>query len=244
MIEINDRYLKTEEIKNDSTTISEVFAAQLVNDYISPNDVWNVGADTNLDLPDIYNDAQTYGFEVVRCEALVDFLHHDAIKELAKINYEYPKYLEIKSSNPDHVFNKVSLNMTIIDNRICATSPFGFGHSIDWMARDYRKAIQKKLKKLNDGNYKNCSNVSLIILNLARANGILNAGQIRKIYFEESQKFSLMFNHIYYVTMKGIYLIDTTECKKFKIFSKDEYNIAVKEMKQKLKIHEYRNGLQ
>lgn len=246
MIKINQRYLETEEIRNNSTTRSEVFATQLVNSYISPNDVWNVGDDTNLSLPDIYNDSRNCGFEVVECEALIDFLHNDATKELVKINYDYSKYLETKNSNPKHIFNKVDLNMTIIDNRICATSTFGFGHSMDWMIENYRKEVNKKLNKLNNGNYKNCENVSLIVLNLARANGILNAEQVRQVYSEEieSNRYALLFNYIYYVTTDGIYLITPNKCQRFKIFTDDEYSINVRKMKQELKIDEYKDDLQ
>ena len=246
MININQRYLETEEIRNNSTIRSEVFATQLVDSYISPNDVWNVGAKTNLELPDIYNDSQTCGFEVVICEAPIDFLHIDATKELININYDYSKYLEIKNNNPEHIFNKVNLNTTIINNRICSTTTLDLGHSIDWMTENYRNEVNKKLNKLNNGNYKNCGNVSLIILNLARANGMLNAEQVRKVYFEEikANGFVLLFSYIYYVSTDGIYLITPNDCQSFKIFIDDEYNVNVRKMKQILKIDEYKNGLQ
>lgn len=244
MIKINQRYLETEEIRNNSTTRSEVFATQLVDSYISPNDVWNVGAKTNLELPDIYNDSQICGFEVVLCEASIDFLHNDVTKELININYDYSKYLEIKNNNPEHVFNKINLNMTIINNRICSTSTLDLGHSIDWMTEKYKSTIQKKLKKLNSGNYENCSNVSLVILNLSRSNGILNAEQVRQAYSEEAQKYTLLFNSIYYITTDGIYFIDTRECKILKSFIDNEYCISVRKMKQLLKIDEYKNDLQ
>lgn len=244
MIKINQRYLETEEIRNNSTTRSEVFATQLVDSYISPNDVWNVGAKTNLELPDIYNDSQNCGFEVVLCEASIDFLHNDVTKELININYDYSKYLEIKNNNPEHVFNKINLNMTIINNRICSTSTLDLGHSIDWMTEKYKSTIQKKLKKLNSGNYENCSNVSLVILNLSRSNGILNAEQVRQAYSEEAQKYTLLFNSIYYITTDGIYFIDTRECKILKSFIDNEYCISVRKMKQLLKIDEYKNDLQ
>ena len=246
MIKINQRYLETEEIRNNSTTRSEVFATQLVDSYISPNNVWNVGAKTNLGLPDIYNDSKNCGFEVVQCEAPIDFLHNDVTKELIKINYDYSKYLSIKNNNPAHVFNKVNLNMTIINNRICSTSTLDLGHSIDWMIENYRKEINKKLNKLNNGNYKSCTNVSLIILNLARANGNLNAQQVRQVYSEEieSNKFALRFNFIYYVTTDGIYLITPNEYQRFELFTDDEYSFNVRKMKQLLKIDEYKNNLQ
>lgn len=246
MIKINQRYLETEEIRNNSTTRSEVFATQLVDSYISPNDVWNVGAKTNLELPDIYNDSQNCGFEVVLCEAPIDLLHNDVTKELININYDYSKYLEIKNNNPEHVFNKINLNMTIINNRICSTSTLDLGHSIDWMTEKYRNEVNKKLNKLNNGNYKNCRNVSLLILNLARANGKLNAEQVRQVYSEEINlnKFVLLFNYIYYVTTGGIYLITLNECQRFKLFTDDEYSINVGKMKQLLKIDEYKNDLQ
>lgn len=246
MIQIDSRYLKDEGIRNNTTVRAEVLASVFVNKYIQNNDILIVGSDTNENLPDIFNESKTCGFEVVECEALIDFLHNDLTKELININYDYSKYLEIKNNNPEHVFNKINLNMTIINNQICSTSTLDFGHSIDWMTENYRNEVNKKLNKLNNGNYKNCKNVSLLILNLARANGKLNAEQVRQVYSEEINlnKFVLLFNYIYYVTTGGIYLITLNECQRFKLFTDDEYSINVGEMKQLLKIDEYKNDLQ
>lgn len=246
MIKINQRYLETEEIRNNTTTRSEVFATQLVDSYISPNDVWNVGDDTNLSLPDIYNDSRNCGFEVVECEASIDFLLKDITKELVKINYDYSKYLEQKNNNSKHIFNKVDLNLIVNDNRICAISTLDRKHNINWMIENYEHEIYKKLNKLNNGKYKNCENVSLIILNLVRANGMLNAEQVRQVCYKEVEdnNFTLLFNYIYYVTTDGIYLITPNECQRFKLFTNDEYRINVRKMNQLLKIDEYKNDLQ
>lgn len=244
MIQIDSRYLKDEEIRNDTTVRAEVLASVFVNKYIQNNDILIVGSDTNENLPDIFNESKTCGFEVVECEALIDFLHNDATKEFVKINHDYTKYLDLKNSNPEHIFNKVNLKLTVIDNKICASSTLEYGHSIDWMLEKYKSTIQKKLKKLNSGNYENCSNVSLVILNLSRSNGILNAEQVRQAYSEEAQKYTLLFNSIYYITTDGIYFIDTRECKILKSFIDNEYCISVRKMKQLLKIDEYKNDLQ
>lgn len=246
MIQIDSRYLKDEEIRNNTTVRAEVLASVFVNKYIQNNDILIVGTDPNENLPDIFNESKTCGFEVVECEALIDFLHKDATKELVKINFDYETYLDIKKCHPEHIFNKVNLNLTVINNRICATSTTDGGHEIDWMIENYRNEVNKKLNKLNNGNYKNCKNVSLLILNLARANGKLNAEQVRQVYSEEINlnKFVLLFNYIYYVTTGEIYLITLNECQRFKLFIDDEYSINVREMKQLLKIDEYKNDLQ
>lgn len=243
MIRIDNRYLKNELTRNDSTVRNEVLASIFVEKYIYPNSILYIGTDPKKKLPDIHNKSNTLGFEVVRCEAANDFLHNDATKEFVKINHDYTKYLDLKNSNPEHIFNKVNLKLTVIDNKICASSTLKYGHSIDWMLEKYKSTIQKKLKKLNSGNYENCSNVSLVILNLSRANGILNAEQVRHAYSEEAQKYTLLFNSIYYITTDGIYFIDTRECKILKSFIDNEYSISVRKMKQLLKIDEYKNDL-
>lgn len=242
MIQIDNRYLKDEEIRNNTTVRAEVLASVFVNNYIQNNDTLIVGTDTNESLPDIFNESKTCGFEVVECEALIDFLHKDVIKELVKINFDYEKYLEIKKCHPEHIFNKVNLNLTVINNRIGATSTTDLGHSVDWMIENYKNTLHKKLKKLNNGDYKNCLNVSLIILNLSRANGIINAEQVMQSYCVEAKNFTLLFNYIYYVTTNGIYLINTNKCERLKFFNDDEFSICVKEMKKLLKIDEFKTN--
>ena len=239
MIRINKRYLKNIEIRNDIGTRNEVLAIQFVNDYISPNNIWNVGADTNLNLPDIYSDKRDIGFEVVRCEAKIDFTHNDITKEFIKINYDYNKYQEIKSYDENHIFNKLNLKLTVIDNKIAASSTTEYGHSLDWMLEDYKNTIDKKLKKLNNGNYSLCENVSLIILNLDRANSLFSAEQVQKAYLEVKNKYAMTFDNIYYITTDGIYVINDIGLYTLKIFDDIEYSQCVKKMKMTLIIDEY-----
>ena len=80
MILIDKRYLQDERTKNDSIVRSEILAAILINKYVYNVDKLYVGTDPNKKFPDIHNNA-TIGFEVVRCEAQVDFLHTDIVKE-------------------------------------------------------------------------------------------------------------------------------------------------------------------
>ena len=240
MIKINDRYFESEDIRNDPVTRSEVLAIQFVNEYISPNNVWNVGADTKMNLPDIYSDNQDIGFEVVRCEAGIDFAHDDITKEFIKINYDYNKYQEIKSCDKNHIFNKLNLNLTVIDNKIAASSTTEYGHSIDWMLENYKKTINKKLSKLNNGNYSLCKNVSLIILNLERINSLFSAEQVQKAYLEVKNNHVLTFDNIYYITTDGIYVINDIGLYTLKVFDNIEYSECVKKMKKSLKIDEYK----
>ena len=109
------------------------------------------------------------------------------------------------------------------------------------MIQQYKKTINKKLEKLNKGNYKSCKNISLIMLNFDRANGILNAKQVQKSYYEEAQNFTFLFDFIYYITIIGIYKININECFQLKKFNHDEFSLCVKEMKQMLQIDEYKN---
>ena len=163
MIQIDDRYLKDETTRNNSIVRYEVLAGIFINEYINNEVVLYVGTDPQKLLPDIHNKDNTIGFEVVRCEAKVDFVHDDVKKELVKIDYDYKKYLKIKNKNLDHVFNKVELELAVEKGRIRTTHVKDGAHDFDWIVDDYRETINKKLKKLNNGNYKNCSNISLII---------------------------------------------------------------------------------
>ena len=241
MIQIDERYLKDETTRNNSTVRSEVLAGVIINKYIYNNDTLYVGTNPDRKLPDIHNLSNSIGFEVVNCESQDDFLHTDAIKELIKIDYNYDEYIKIKTANPEHIFNKIDLNLSIMDNKIVASSIKGYGHNINWMVNNYRKTINKKLYKLNNGNYEACPNTSLVILNLARATDSINANQVQHCYFEEAQHFDLKFDCIYFITISGIYVISNNEIIESNVFNYDEFSACVKEMKQMLKIDEYKN---
>lgn len=239
MIKINKRYLENKKIRNNTTTRAEVLAIDFVDGIIEPNDNWNVGAETSFNLPDIYNDNKTLGFEVVRCESEIDFRRDDIMKELENINYDYSKYLKIKANNKDHIFNNKEFIFSIFDNKIISTSTKGFGHSIDWMINYYKKTIKCKLHKLNKGNYSECQKVSLIILSTYRVNDYIGAQQIQEIYSQQTHCFEKSFDVVYYITSSAIYFIKDKEASLFKQFNDNEFSKYVKQMKQKLKIDEY-----
>lgn len=217
MLQIDKRYLADDKIRTNSTVRSEVLVGVFIDKYIFTNGTLYVGTNPSEKLPDIHNNTNTVGFEVVNCEADVDFIHKDIIEKFAKIN-------------------KAALNSTVEDN-VYSTRK-SFGHGVDWMVKKYKETLNKKLQKLNNGNYSGCSRVFLIILNILRANGMLNAKQIQQVYCEEIKNFSVGFANIYYITPNGIYLVNTNEVLNFKKFQNNEFSDCVMEMKQMLGIEE------
>lgn len=131
------------------------------------------------------------------------------------------------------------MNLTVIDNKIASSSIIECGHSLDWMLENYKDTIDKKLSKLNNGNYSLCKNVSLIILNLERINSLFSAKQVQKAYLEVKNNHVLTFDNIYYITTDGIYVINNVDLHTFKIFDNIEYIQCVKKIKMALKIDEY-----
>lgn len=240
MIQIDNRYLKDEESRNNDNARNEVLACVFVEKYIlQNNNILHVGTDPQRKLPDIHNTHNTIGFEVVRCEGQEDFNRKDFIKKLAKINFNYKDYLKIKTQKPNHIFNKVNMKLCVSNNKIVSSIESDI-NSIDWMIQQYKETINIKLGKLNNGNYKNCKNISLIILNLFRLNGSLNAKQVQQCYFEEAQNFPLIYDYIYYITTIGIFIINTKESKVLKLFTDEEFNECVSKAKQMLQIDEYK----
>lgn len=235
---IKNQYSSDFNVRNNTTTRNEVFACVLIDNFICKNETLIVGDKPSLNLPDIYNETKQVGFEVTRCEADIDFKHMDANKEFVKYDYDYSKYLELKK-DPTHIFHNIDLNIKTINNKIVCSSVKDYFHNIDWMKEAYRQSLNAKLKKLNNGNYKDCLKVSLVILNLARANGMINAKIVQQVYSEEVQNFSKAFEKIYYITTGGIYSICSTSYLKYKAFKEYEFDKYVGKMKQLLKIDQF-----
>ena len=239
MVVIDSRYLENENIRNNTVTRSEVLASVFVEKYILSDAVLHVGIITSKNLPDIHNDDNTVGFEVVTCEAYDDYALIDRKRELQKKNCHEDGLNKVKDLDKkeysEHILGKDDVDLREMNNLI---KPLPLFHYENWMGENYKKRIHNKLDKLNKGNYAECLNISLIVLTLLRDNKS-SAQQIQEIYYKEAQNFTLSFNCIYFVTNSGIYTIKENGTSVLKKFMNDEFSQCVIKMKQLLRIDEY-----
>ena len=231
MLKINSRYLATEAIRHNSTTIQEVFAGLVVDKFIYQNDVLNVGEKTNLNLPDVFNDSKTVGFEVAWLEKDIDYLHKDLTDKLIKINFKYDEYLKIKGNDPSSVINKNDWKLTVENGKITSTSPGCRFYSVkDYMRDECNSVLEKKMNKLNKGLYQDCKNVSLIVLNYMDMSGQLIASILQEEYINILKKYNQSFNLIYLITTNAIFCVSKNNIKKLDNFSNNEYNLCMDEI--------------
>ena len=128
----------------------EIICYFALNEYYLKDDTLVVGDESNkkLKLPDIYNTNNTYGIEVVQLEKDRDFKKTRVWKLCEKYNGDYDK---IKNDCDSLYPNEYILGEC--GGLLGSFFTNGGAHSIDWMKDVYKEEIDKKLVKLNNGNY-------------------------------------------------------------------------------------------
>ena len=251
MIYISEKYLISYQTRSNTTTISEILTALIVDKYLLSNSSLIVGDNPNDKLPDIYLLDKSIGFEVTKCESDIDFLHDDIQKAFESIHYDYPTFQKIKNANSyDKVSTLISkddflkiknsnIKITVHNNIISSSSMGAIIHDKFWMKDTYLKRIKNKLSKLNNNNYSACSNVSLIILMTHRMSNEEQAYIIRDVYNSICENYNKQFTNIYLFTMDDIFLITNKEVNNLHHYKENEFKTLIKEMKKILRIHEY-----
>lgn len=238
MLKIHERYLNDFKIRDNSTTREEVLAGLFIDKFIAPNQTLIVGEYVSKNLPDIIVADKSFGWEVMRCEHYIDFLHKNATERLKEIDFDYNTYLKEKKDK-NSIFYKVPLRITIDNGKITSTSIGGHFHSIDWMYGEYTVQLSKKLEKLNKGNYRNCEKCALFVLSLSRALDKSSVDVFQKALFTVSQYYEKLFCNVYLLKTSGIYEVKQSEIINTTLFKDDEYSMVVNEMKNILKIDQY-----
>ena len=146
MLKIHERYLNDFKIRDNSTTREEVLAGLFIDKFIAQNQTLIVGEYTSKNLPDIVVADKSFGWEIMRCEHYIDFLHKNATERLKEIDFDYNAYLKEKKDK-NSIFYKVPLRITVDNGKITSTSTVGHFHSIAWMYGEYTVQLSKKLEK-------------------------------------------------------------------------------------------------
>lgn len=234
MLVIKERYLETEEIRNNLATRHEVLVGIIIDKYIHKGDRFIVGENTDLNLPDVFNENKNIGYEVVWVERQDEYLHSDVTRQLSKIKYDYDKYLQMKEQG-DSVFNSIKLDITTSDGIIVTTSAGAvFESAENWMRQEYRSELEKKFQKLNKGLYSDCTNISLAVLTINSDFPGLNEKVLYGEYVKLCKQYRQKFDTIYLISMDNIFCITETKIQKIKNYSSKEYEICVVEMRKRL----------
>jgi len=114
-----------------------------------------------------------------------------------------------------------------------------FFHDKNWLKNVYFNSLNKKLEKLNKGNYSGCSNVSLVLFMVSRPVGIEQANIIKDIYSSMYDNYQNKFIRIYLFTMDDIFEITNEQVKLIYHYKNEEFNEIVDNVHKMLKIFKY-----
>lgn len=252
MIYICERYLKEYDVRSNITVIIEVLSGLIIDRYILKNNIINIGDSQQEKLPDIFTNDKKFGFEATRCESEMDFYHDDFQKYLDSINYDYNTYKhideakthkEVASLIDDKLFEKIKkykINVVVDNDRIVSSTPGFISHKKVWLKPVYLNSLNKKLKKLNNGNYSGCSNVSLVLVMISEIVGIEQADIIKNIYSSIYNNYQNKFSSIYLFTTDDIFEITNKEVKLIHHYKNGEFHDLVDDVHRMLKIFKYK----
>lgn len=252
MIYICERHLKKHDVRSNITVIIEVLSGLIIDRYILKNNLINVGDSQQEKLPDIFTIDKMFGFEVTRCESEMDFYHDDFQKYLDSINYDYNIYKhideakthkEVASLIDDKLFEKIKkykIKVVVDNDRIVSSTHGIIFHEKEWLKPVYLNSLDKKLKKLNNGNYSGCPNMSLVLFMVRRLVGIEQADIIKNIYSSIYNDYQNKFNSIYLFTTDDIFEITNKEVKLIYHYKNEEFYDLVDDVHRMLKILKYK----
>lgn len=231
-MKLNYRNFDNPDLRSNPTVINEVMCGLILEKYINTTCELVVGDNPVENLPDIYSFDRKYGYEVTNCEAQPDFHHRDYLKKLSELDFDSDK---IKNSKID-LSNYNDIFTTVENNKITSTRSCALFHKNDWMLDDYATCIDKKLKKLNNGNYRGCANISLIILSIARLSGLEDAKFLQKAFQTVYRNHNKNFNNLYFFTTHAIFNITNDSIQTICHFPNDEFGQIIETAKNILSI--------
>ncbi len=198
--------------------------------------VFGGGKMGSKNLPTLYNMDKTVGCEVVECEPLLGSENSLFLESLGLIGLNYRRYLNIKNSDPNHVFNTLGVEVKAENGSIVSLSKDLQGQETEKMVQGFAKVIHTKLQELNSGKFSACSKVSLAIVCMDCKYGTLCDSQLQRIYAQETRNFDKQFHRVYYVTTDGIAMINTVNHSEVHAFCGDDLEKCIQEMKLILRI--------
>lgn len=241
MIIIDEEYLSSYKERNSSKARSEVLSALFIENIFYNDETLIVGTNPNSHLPDIHNSDNSLGFEVVRCVCEKE----REIERDAKLVNKYYNEKEYREETLKNIRKNIQPKIFYFD-MVSGSVTMRYkptALSNDWILPIFENELKKKLNKLNNGNYSNCKNVSLIVLNASDIITDFNFGLILNVYKNELKKFKQDFIDFYFITRTQIYYINKKDMKIKKKILNDEFHLLTNKMKELLKIDEYKDDL-
>lgn len=206
MIKILEKY-NDSSYKNNKTVREEFYSALVLNKYVLKKCNMCIGTDPNNKLPDIITEDNQYGFEVVNCETNIDYDKMDIQKSIINNDYVYNQQVsnEIKSFNKKH--KPIKLETIKNQNKIYTTVCVETFHADGFMVNSFTKELNNKLTKLKKNRYSGCDDVSLVIINHEKLNGLSVAESLQKTYSEIVKNYEKTFSKLYFLSQIGLYEI-------------------------------------
>ena len=242
MIKIDKEYLSSYKERNSSKARSEVLSALFIENFFYKDETLLVGTNPNLLLPDIHNFDNSLGFEVVRCVCEKE----SKIERDAKLVDKYYNEKEHREETVKNIKkNKQSkiIFYDIMQKKVimCYKPP---EQTNEELLSIFENELKKKLNKLNNGNYSNCKNISLIVLNAVDKTTDFNFNLLLNTYKKESKEFRQNFIGLYFITKNQIYYVNKNMNIDKTLVLNDEFDKLSNKMKKMLKIDEYKDDLQ
>ncbi len=199
-------------IKNQTAKQPEINAAKVLKFCVFKDTELVVGDQAQLKLPDIYSKELSIGIEVVQMERAEDLDTKYIWNEMEKNNGDFDltkKFCDENFPNKYHLEEHNGKVVCFIVN--------GKSHRIDWMKPIYEREINKKLVKLNNGNYSGITNeIDLCISIIYRAKKLYDAKLIAYCYRQIAAKFQKAFNKLYIIESNKLFIIYPDKIKDIK----------------------------
>lgn len=222
MLQIDKQFILSGNLQNEPNIKYAILGALLFDKLMEESSLC-IRTDNDMSMPNVYRVDHSYGFEVVGFDTQNEFGVVDVYQNLMLINYDYGKFLEIKNSNPEHIFNIFDLEFKVQDGKIVGMPDDFYENMIAKETKHYQSIINAKLAELNSGRLQGCDSVALVVVNINHKNGVLNAQQVRKFYNECSSQFPRSFDELIYITYDAVYAYILSEKSAI-------YEISSKEM--------------
>lgn len=185
----------------------EIKCAKILVDFILPQDDWIVGDNEKDHLPDLYNRSRTHGIEVVQMEVDSDLDR---------------KYVWNAMINSHNDFQKVKLycdqyfpgqyHIAEYNGKVRSISSTEGAHYVDWMKEIYIRLLQKKLEKLNRGNYGGINGqIDLCISIDSRAKDQYDALLVTYCYWQLKEQYRDVFKKLFVIENEDVFVIDPTK---------------------------------
>lgn len=208
---------------------TEILLAYFLHEKVYPNEVLHIG-DGNGKFPDIHTQNLNLGIEVVQAEFAEDFASNMIWKKYDEFKGNARKlkaYIKAKLSHFD-------TTLFVKNNKVEAWSTTLSGHSAYYSKHVFERAINKKLGKLNDGNYSSIKGeINLGIVSIFRAKPDRIIKDIQEKYENLKKYYKLNFKKIFVLFTDAFFVIDNEKITKHPI--SDEELETLKEDFKKLK---------